>query len=100
MKKKRSKRKKNKQKRRKKAKPALEKLPVVELTFFDHTFHEHHDGLDSMHLMPCHLYGLLVKEDATTYYVATWVCDGQSNHLENDVYTIARSCVINLRVLK
>lgn len=82
-------------------KKLLKKSPVpVQVTFFDHSFHDQHHGLDSVHPILAEVYGLLVKETESCYYIASWVSDNDPASSQAEYYVIIKSTVIDARVLK
>jgi len=45
------------------------------------------------------VYGLLIKEDKTSYYVASWVTE-DLDETNTDSHTVLKSAVVNFRYVK
>ena len=72
------------------------KKQVVAVQFLDHC-----TGSEST-LAPvkCEVVGLLLYEDDLYLRVASWICEGQADNPNNELYVILKSCITRRRVLR
>lgn len=71
------------------------KMKPVHVTFLDHCS----SNGDEMAPAYIDLFGVIVKEDAKAYYVASWVADGQIDS-NSDCYTVIKHKGLKIRKLK
>jgi len=67
---------------------------LVKIKFYDHVStkgDEHGAGA-----LSCEIFGLLFKEDGLSYYVASWVGDGDLSSNNTEVFVILKSTVIGI----
>lgn len=72
------------------------KHPIVYVKFWDHYQSDPTDA----RLLPCEVFGAVVKEDGQQIVVASWIADGDLQNHNNEVYCIAKSTIIQKRRLR
>ena len=71
---------------------------MLALEFKDHAhFTGHHK--DDVKALSCQCMGFCFKEDEDSYYLATWISDGEVDH-NSEIYVILKSVVTKIKVLK
>lgn len=74
----------------------MDKAKLVHIKFLDHS---QCDG-DAATPIECEVVGFLYRETRLAYYVATWICAGDINNPDTDVYVIVKHKGIKLQVIK
>lgn len=69
--------------------------PLIGLRFYDHSM----GSGDSIGLITCDIVGWLYKEDALSYYVATWICNGQVIDSNSEAFQVLKSTVVKRYVM-
>lgn len=71
------------------------KRTLLYLKFWDH----YQTDTDDARPIICEVFGVLWKEDALSYYVLSWICDGELQNSNNEVFVILKSTVVEKRRL-
>lgn len=69
---------------------------IVQVKFLDHY---QSDGID-MRPIPCEVFGRLVGEDASAYYISWWVCDSDPTSHNSETITLVKHPGLKIKRLK